>query len=57
MAGRRTFRMLTSSQQSGIKVKYSKTHTLQQYSQNDNSTLKAAIPVPSRQLQQYTQVN
>ena len=48
VAGRSECWLLASSPAS--KVKYSKTPILQQYSQNDNSTLKASIQIHTSQL-------
>ena len=72
VAGRRTFRILNYSRQSGIQNKkkqqythsttntYNNTHTrqLQQYTQdNCNNTHKTTTTIHTRQLQQYTQDN
>jgi hypothetical protein len=60
-AGRRTFRILTSSQQSGIQSRNSNTHIVQQIQEDDNNTHKTATTIHkinqqqlhTRQLQQY----
>jgi len=49
MAGRKSFRVLTSSQQYGIQSKNSNTHTVQQ--------IHITTTIHIRQLQQYTQYN